>query len=125
MSELMGSGGELTIRYDEVGCDLYRCALLMGIRAQYEPRGLDPNSDLRPDVLLTLPGRHILTDVAITHSLAPGAVSNGRSTRTLGKARDMESGKRKKYMDLSSLRHYEQLPFVVETCGGVGPSAKR
>jgi len=95
----------------------------MGIRAQYEPRGLDPNSDLRPDVLLTLPGRHILTDVAITHSLAPGAVSNGRSTRTLGKARDMESGKRKKYMDLSSLRHYEQLPFVVETCGGVGPSA--
>jgi hypothetical protein len=115
--------GEITSRHNEVGRALYRCALLMGLKAQYEPRGLDPTSDLRPDVLLTLPGRQILTDVAVTHPLALGALTRGTSLRKLGKARELEAVKRAKYTNLSSLRHYEQLPFVVETCGGVGPSA--
>jgi hypothetical protein len=117
------SKGELSIRHDGVGHALYRCALLMGIRAQLEPTGLDPNSDLRPDVLLTLPGRQILTDVAIAHPLAPGAVRAEESLRKLGRARRLEAKKRRKYRQLSSMRHYEQLPFIVETCGGAGPSA--
>ncbi len=57
------------------------------------------------------------------HSLAPGAVWNGNGTRSLGCARIKEAEKRRKYTKLSSLRCYEQLPFVVETCGGFGPSA--
>jgi hypothetical protein len=114
---------QTSIRHDEVGRALYRSALLMGLRAQHEVKGLDPDSDLRPDVMLTLPGRQILTDVAIVHPLAPGAVRDGVGLRTLGRARGMEAQKRLKYTRLSSLRGYEQLPFVVETCGGVGPSA--
>jgi hypothetical protein len=115
--------GELNTRHDDIGKTLYRCALMMGLRAQHEVKGLDPTSDLRPDVLLTLPGRQILTDVAVVHSLAPGAVWNGNGTRSLGCARIKEAEKRRKYTKLSSLRCYEQLPFVVETCGGFGPSA--
>jgi hypothetical protein len=115
--------GEATARHDDVGRAIYRCALLMGFRAQLEPTGLDPSSDLRPDVLLTLPGRQILTDVAICHPLAPGTVRAKQSTRTLGRARNMEALKKRKYSQLSSLRHYEMLPFIIETCGGMGPSA--
>jgi hypothetical protein len=96
----------------------------MGLPARLEPRGLDPKNDLRPDLLLTLPGRHILTDVAVTHPLAPGKVS-GKSHGPLATARRTEAIKRKKYSDLVSLRHYEMLPFVMETCGGMGPAAER
>ena len=115
--------GELNIRHDEVSRAIYRSALLMGLRAQHEVEGLDATGDLRPDVLLTLPGRQVLTDVAIVHPLAHGAVREGRGLRQLGCARGMEAKKRRKYAQMSSLRGFEQLPFVVETSGGMGPSA--
>ena len=57
------------------------------------------------------------------HPLASGAVRNGNGTRSLGCARIKEAAKRRKYTKLSCLRCYEQLPFVVEKCGGFGPSA--
>jgi hypothetical protein len=37
----------------------------------------------------------------------------------------MEAAKRRKYLTMSSQRRFEQLPFAVETCGGVGPSGDR
>jgi hypothetical protein len=115
--------GEATVRHDDVGRALYRVALTMGLKAQLEVKGLDASNQLRPDLLLSLPGRLILTDVAITHPLAPGALRNGEGTRTLGRAKYMEAAKRRKYAKLSSQRQYELLPFVVETCGGFAPSA--
>ena len=42
----------------------------------------------------------------------------------LGIAKAMEREKRKKYLEIEARYDMEQLPFVVETCGGVGPSAK-
>ena len=115
--------GEITVRHDDVGRALYRTALTMGLKAQLEPRGLDASSRLRPDFLLSLPGRLILSDVAVCHPLAPGMLRNGQGTRTLGRAKHMESEKRRKYAKLSSQRQYELLPFVVETYGGLAPSA--
>jgi hypothetical protein len=115
------TGGEVNVRHDDVGRALYRSALAMGLRVQLEPRGLDPESDLRPDLLFTLPGRPVLSDVAICHPLAPGAVADRRAQ--LGSARTMEGVKRRKYTGIELNRGFEQLPFVVETCGGVGPSA--
>ena len=76
------SRGEVNLRHNDVGRALYRCALLMGIRAQLEPRGLDGSSHLRPDLLLTLPGRQILSDVAVIHPLTAGAVVRGHGRRT-------------------------------------------
>jgi hypothetical protein len=116
------SKGEVSVRHDDVGRALHHCALQMGIRSQLEPTGLDPASDLRPDLLLSLPGRRILTDVAVCHPLAPGT-RHGHGARTLGTARRVEANKRAKYVTLSARRHLEMLPFVVETTGGMGPSA--
>jgi hypothetical protein len=115
------SNGEANVRHDDVGRALYRSALAMGLRVQLEPRGLDPKSDLRPDLLLTLPGRPILSDVAICHSLAPGTAA-ARYTQQ-GRTKVLEGVKVKKYTHIALDRGFEQLPFVVETCGGLGPSA--
>jgi hypothetical protein len=118
------SKGEVNVRHDEVGRALYRSALMMGIRARLEYKGLDPASDLRPDLLISLPGRNVLADVAVCHPLAPGTrVKKGSCT--LGRAKHVEAAKRRKYLDMSVQHHFEQLPFVVETCGGVGPSGDR
>ena len=43
----------------------------------------------------------------------------------LGRAKNMEGVKRRKYAKLSSLRQYELLPFVVETYGGLAPGAAK
>ena len=115
--------GEVNVRHDNVNRALYRCALLMGFPARMEPTGLDLDNRYRPDLLLTLPGRHILTDVAIVHSLAPGKVRSGHAV--LGSAREMEGNKRRHYAKLVALHRYELLPFVMETSGGMGPDAER
>ena len=117
------SRGEVNLRHNDVGRALYRCALLMGIRAQLEPRGLDGSSHLRPDLLLTLPGRQILSDVAVIHPLTAGAVVRGHGRSQLGSARRIEGAKRRKYTDISSQRQFELMPFGCETTGGLGPSA--
>jgi hypothetical protein len=118
------SKGEVDVRHDEVGRALYRCSLMVGIPARREIKGLDPKSDLRPDLLISLPGRNILTDVAVCHPLALGT-RGGHGLTSLGTAKHVEGNKRRKYMDISLQHHFEQLPFVVETCGGVGPSGDR
>ena len=114
-------GRNVNARHDEVGRALYRCALAMGLRAQLKPRGLDPNSDLRPDLLLTLLGRPILTDVAVVHPLSRAAMQ--KACAQLGKAKAMKRIKSRKYSAIASSRGFEGLPFVVETSGGFGPSA--
>ena len=100
---------------------IYRCGLAMGLRVQKEVQCLDPSNDLRPDLIITLPGRRILSDVAVVHPLATGHL--GRSQ--LGTARNVEGKKRDKYSHIALARHFEQLPFVCETTGGLGPSAAK
>ena len=95
----------------------------MGLPALLEPTGLDPDSDKRPDMLLSLPGRRIITDVAIVHPLAPGRVWHKESHRKLGAARVRERQKRRNYADLVTVHNYQLHPFVMETCGGMGPAA--
>ena len=115
------------MRHDSVSRALYRCALLMGLTARLEPTGLDPNpkSRLRPDLLLTLPGRHILTDVAVVHPLTAGRQKAEESHAMLSAARSMEAAKRRKYAALVAARQYQLHPFVLETCGGMAPAAER
>jgi hypothetical protein len=117
--------GEVTVRHDTVNGALYRCALTMGLPARLEPTGLDPKSDKRPDMLLNLPGRRIITDVAIVHPVAPGNVRAKISHTHLGAARRKENEKRKHYTDLVALHGYQLYPFIMETCGGMGPGAVR
>ena len=115
------SRGEITVRHDDVGRTLHRNALTLGLKAQLEPKGLQADTDLRPDLLISLPGRTILTDVVVCHPLAPGAVKQQRSK--LANARKVEQRKKRKYAKLASQRRYEMLPFAVETSGGLGFAA--
>ena len=112
---------EITVRHDDVGRTLHRNALTLGLKAQLEPKGLQADSNLRPDLLISLPGRTILTDVVVCHPLAPGAVKQQRSK--LANARTAEHRKKRKYAKLASQRRYEMLPFAVETSGGFAPAA--
>jgi hypothetical protein len=115
---------QMRARHDDVARVLHRCALLMGIRAQLEPKHLQKGR-LKPDLLLSLPGRLIITDVAVCHPLAAGAVKSRKGLGVLATAKSTEASKRKKYTELASQRRFEQLPFVLETTGGMGPSAVR
>jgi len=117
------SKGEVTVRHDEVESALHRSALIMGVQAVRQPAGLDTSSKLCPDLMMILPGRRILIDVAICHPLAPSRVKRGTSMRALRTAKEMEGVKRRKYLELQTRQQMELLPFVVETCGGMGPAA--
>jgi hypothetical protein len=114
---------EISVRHDDVESTLYRCALIMGLQAVKQPAGLDTSSDLRPDLMVILPGRRILTDVAICHPLAPGRVKEETSLKALGTAKVVEGVKRRKYLKMKTRHQMELIPFVVETCGGMGPAA--
>jgi hypothetical protein len=117
------TNGEVTVRHDEVESALYRSALAMGLQAVRQPKGLYTSSDLRPDLLVILPGRRILTDVAICHPLAPARLKRATSLRTLGTALRIEGDKRRKYTKKKAQYQVELLPFVAETCGGLAPAA--
>lgn len=118
-------GREQTRRHDEVVRALYRTALVLGLQAACEPAGLYAEDGRRPDLQLVLPGRHILTDVAVCHPLGPGAVNSGNALTTTGVARHKETKKRRKYCELTKQQDAEMLPFVVETTGGMAPDAIR
>ena len=47
---------------------------MMGIQAVREPAGLHSSDGRCPDLQLVLPGRHIISDVVVTHPLAPSWV---------------------------------------------------
>lgn len=114
---------EVTARHDEVVNVLYRSALLMGIQAVREPVGLRSADGLCPDLQLVLPGRHIISDVVISHPLAPGKVKEGMSWTSTGAARVAQGEKHREYTKLAVANHAELLPFSVETYGGMAPDA--
>ena len=112
---------EVSTRHHAVKDALYRAVLLTGGQAVGEVKGLQAGSDLRPDLQIVYPGRHVLSDVAVVHPLAArGRQHPANSTAT---AKDMEGRKRRKYAAIASRHDAELLPFVVETCGGLGPDA--
>ena len=114
------SKGEISTRHDQVAEQVSRCAQLLGIRARREVTGLSEDASLRPDLLLTLPGRTVLSDVVVCHPLAPGT-RNTTGARRLATAKSKETTKNRKYAHLSSRHRFVQLPIALETTGGVGP----
>ena len=114
------SKGEISTRHDQVAEQVSRCAQLLGIRARREVTGLSEDASLRPDLLLTLPGRTVLSDVVVCHPLAPGT-RNTTGARRLATAKAKETTKNKNYAHLSSRHRFVQLPIALETTGGVGP----
>jgi hypothetical protein len=112
---------EVNARHDAVKDALYRAVLLTGGQAVREVKGLETKTRLRPDLQIVYPGRHVLTDVAVVHSLA--ANSREQPKNSTAAAKDMAGAKRRKYAAIASRHDAELIPFVVETCGGLGQDA--
>jgi hypothetical protein len=72
--------------------------------------------------LQQFPGQHILADVVISHSLAPGWVKYSGAARGVV-ARKKQLLKHKKYTAAASQQDARLLPFSVESCGGMAPDA--
>ena len=99
-------------RHDAVVDAVSRVAWL-GAQVRKEVEGLDPTgSRQRPDLQIVFPGRMLLTDVAVSHSLTSGAISRGDSSAAI-----WQSNKTKKYAGEASHLGAELLNVCVETCG--------
>ena len=110
-------------RHDEIVNTLYRAALTMGIQAVREPAGLHSSDNRCPDLQLVLSGRNVISDVVVSHPLAPGKVKAGISCTTTGAAKCAERKKHAKYRETAAQHNAELLPFSVETYGGMAPDA--
>ena len=85
---------EVSARHHAVKDALYRAVLLTGGQAVREVKGLQAGSDLRPDLQIVYPGRHVLSDVAVVRPLAAfGRQHPANSTAT---AKAAEGRKRRK-----------------------------
>ena len=74
-----------------------RIAWLVGAQVQREVKGLDPNSKQRPDLQIVFPGRMMLADVVVSHSLTLDNVAQDRNAPTRQQQR-----KKKKYADVAA-----------------------
>ena len=112
--------GELTRRHDAVVDAISRVARQVGAQVRTEVKGLDPNSEQRPDLKVVFPGRMLLTDVSISHTLTPSAVAAGRAQTSA-----RLSGKNTKYAGVASRLGAELLNVVVDTGGGMTGAAMK
>ena len=71
--------GELRRRHDAVVDAIGRLAGQVGAQVRTEVGGLDPNSRVRPDIQIVFPGRMMLTDVVVSHSLTASTVAHSKS----------------------------------------------
>jgi hypothetical protein len=115
-----GLGVESTSRHDEVADALQHAALLIGAQVRREVRGLQRDSNIRPDLQLFFPGRMLLTDVVVSHPLTSTFIAKRQSS---GVTRQGE--KRRKYSSVASRLVAELLPFSVETYGGMADDAMK
>lgn len=112
--------GELRRRHDAVADAVSRVAWQVGAQVRREVGGLDPNSKQRPDLEVVFPGRRLLTDVVVSHSLTPSAVDHGKST-----AQMWQTLKNKKYARVASRLGAELLNVSVDACGGMADDTVR
>ena len=113
---------EITLRHDSVVNALYLHSSHAGAAACKEPQGLSSEDGRRPDLQIVLPGAHILTDVVVSHPLAPSYVSTAAAEH-LAIAADAAKDKVTKYAEVASAQAAQFIPFSVESTGGIGPEA--
>ncbi|MCJ1296814.1 hypothetical protein MMC34_008381 [Xylographa carneopallida] len=103
---------------DAVVDAISRVARQIGAQVRTEGKRLDPSSEQRPDLQVVFPGRMLLTDVSISHTLTPSAVAAGKAQTSA-----RLSGKNTKYAGVASRLGAELLNVVVDTGGGMTGAA--
>ena len=112
--------GELSRRHDAVVDAIGRVAGLVGAQVRREAAGLDPHSKQRPDLQIVFPGRMLLTDVSVSHSLTAYLIARGSSS-----ASNWQSRKNTKYAGVASRIGAELLNVSVDASGGMASDAFR
>jgi hypothetical protein len=118
-----GGGAGINHRHHAVNNALYEAALLLGGQAAKEVKGLAGNSRLRPDLQMVFHGEHLLSDVMITHPLAPSQLHRTARGRPLAQSTQRAQAKHIKYREVARQHRAIFLPFVAETYGGLTPAA--
>ena len=93
-----------------------------GGAAVQEPRHLSTETRKRPDLQIVLPNRHILTDVVVTHPLAP-SYFRATGKEHLIKAKHAAAAKCRKYAEVADSQQADFIPFSIESTGGIGKEA--
>lgn len=110
--------GELSRRHAAVADATARVAWQVGAQVRREVEALEPHSKQRPDIQIVFPGRMLLADVVVSHSLTPGNIAN-RHPATL----TWERRKIKKYAGVSARLGAELLNLSLDTCGVMASDA--
>jgi hypothetical protein len=111
---------ELSRRHDAVVDAISRVARQVGAQVRTEVKGLDSHSGKRPDLMLVFPGRMLLTDVAVSHTLTPSAV-----TECVSASKQRQKAKTAKYAGVAARLGAELLNVSVDTSGGMASEALR
>lgn len=114
---------EITLRHDAIVQALYHHAHYSGAAAAREPSGLSTEDGRRPDLHIVIPGLSVLTDVVVSHPLAPSHLS-AASVKPLTTANQAALRKHNKYKQLADTQQSHFLPFSVETTGGMTEDAE-
>ena len=113
---------EINARHNAVLLALYSHVRYAGGAATMEPSGLSADSGIRPDLQITFPNQHILTDVVISHPTCPSHMQ-AASTKQVATAEAAAITKHSTYDKLAITQHARFLPFSVETMGGMSVEA--
>ena len=111
------SKGELSRRHDTVVDAIGRVAWMVGAQVRKEVQELDRESRLRPDLEIVFPGRRLLSDVVVTHSLTASNITINRGTTHWQRVKD------KKYAGVAARIGAEMLNVSLDTCGGMASDA--
>jgi hypothetical protein len=123
LSCIVHKGKEVTGRHNAVVHALYAHARAAGAVVSIEPKGLDSDTRIRPDLQISFPGQTILSDVVISHPLCPSYVADA-SMQKLVVAERAALRKHRSYDRTARLHHMRLLPFSVETMGGLSKEAQ-
>ena len=102
---------------------LCETAWTLGGQADMEVQGLLPGSRLRPDLRLVFHGEYLLSDVQISHPLAPSYQSRVAGGKPMTVARASARNKRKKYERMRRHVGATFIPFVADSFGGLSEDA--
>ena len=110
--------GELSRRHDAVVDAIGRVAWMVGAQVKREVEELDADSRKRPDLEIVFPGRRLLTDVVVSHSLTASSIVRGQCLTT-----QWQGVKNKKYAGVAARIGAELLNVSLDSCGGMAADA--
>jgi hypothetical protein len=109
-------------RHDHLKYTVSRWCTQLGARVRVEPRNLDRDGEIRPDLLVQMGGKTYLIDVTVVNPLAPSHIATA-ANRPMAVLAQAETRKHTTYDALAAHQGAVLVPFAIETTGGFGSEA--